>query len=163
MEIARSIKAPSAEVALRSAGAEGLTVREIMAATDLPETTVRRQVADLQGRTYKVPTMEGAKIIWGTKPAPASKSVTDPTAGGSTSPRRKEAYERDKKVLEVLRVNTVISCGEIARIIEAPDIDDDGWSQLTWLSLRRLRKRALCQREVHWKYLGPVNGPEDET
>lgn len=158
MEIARSIKAPSAEVALRSAGNDGLTVREIMAATDLPETTVRRQVADLKDRTHRVPTMEGAKIIWGPKPLVHRSSATT-----TTNPRRREAYERDEKVLEVLRVNTVISCGEIARIIEATDIDEDGWSQLTWLSLRRLRRRGLTEREVHWKYLGPVNGPADES
>lgn len=149
---APSIKTPSVEIALRSVGDPGLTIKELMEATGLPETTIRRQVNEHTeaNQLHKVPTIDGAKHVWGPKPEARKRPGVD-----DVSPRRREAWERDQKVLEVLRVNQRISCNEIARILDMPDIDQDGWSQLTYLSLRRLRRKGLTERQIVWQYIEP--------
>lgn len=149
---APSIQTPSVEVALRSAGQPGLTIKELMEATGLSETTIRRQISEHNeaSRLHKIPTIDGAKHIWGSKskgPRPASED--------GVTPRRREAWERDQRVLEVLKVNGRISCNEIARTLDMPDIDQDGWSQLTYLSLRRLRRQGLTERQIVWQYIEP--------
>lgn len=150
-----AIQTPSVEVALRSAPA-GLTIKGLVDATGLSETTIRRKVAELKaaGQIHKMPSMDGALHIWGPKPD-GRRAVPVTQNAEEVAPRRREAYERDMKVLEVLRVNERISCNEIARILNMPDIDQDGWSQLTYLSLRRLRKKGYTQREIVWEYTGP--------
>lgn len=151
-----AVKSPSVEVSLRSAGAGGLTIRELIDATDLPETTVRRKVkAHIEeDEVHKVPTLDGAKIVWGPKP--------DNVKVRPVNPRRRDAADRDEKILEILRVNGEITMNEIARILEVPDIDDDGWSQLVYVSMRRLRKRGLTERTIAWKYLGPPEGVSED-
>jgi hypothetical protein len=151
-----AVKSPSVEVSLRSAGADGLTIRELMDACELPETTVRRKIqAHLDaGEVYKNPTLDGAKIVWGDQPINAKVKPVNP--------RRRDAADRDEKILEILRVNGEITMNEIARILEVPDIDQDGWSQLVYVSMRRLRKRGLCERVITWKYLGPPEGVQED-
>jgi hypothetical protein len=145
---ASAVQSSSVEVSLRSAGAKGLTIVELMAATDMAETTIRRRIREHveAGEVHKVPTLDGAKIVWGSKPGGS--------ASESIAPRRKEAADRDERVAEILRVNQRISMNEIARILEMPDINEDGWSQLIYVSLQRLRKKGVCERRIEWVYTG---------
>ncbi len=148
MESVSPVSSPSVEVSLRSAGTEGLTIQELMDATDKPETTVRRLVGTYcdEGQAWRKPTFEGQKVIWGAKPA-------DPNEP-KVNPRRREAAERDGRVLEAIQVNGRISLNELAHILDTPDIHTDGWSQLTYLSLRRLQRRGLVEREIVWVHQG---------
>lgn len=152
-----AVKSPSVEVSLRSAGAAGLTIVELMEATDTAETTVRRRVKEhlAAGEVHKVPTLDGAKIVWGPKP--------ESSASETIAPRRKAAADRDAKVEEILRVNGRISMNEIAKALDMPDIDQDGWSQLIYVSLQRLRRKGRCERRIEWVYTGSPAEPVEES
>jgi hypothetical protein len=138
------------ESVLGAAGPRGCTVSQIMQALGASETTVRRQIKALtdDGRAFKVPSMEGQRVVLGPKPPrPAEPTEPRPTH------RRVQAAKRDQEVMEMLDAagDQGLELADIAKRLQVEDIDDKGFSSKTYLSLRRAQRDGTVERIIRWR------------
>lgn len=172
------VQTPTVEEVLQRAGSVGLTVNEVMTQTGGSETTTRRKVKALIAaeKAVRRATLDGTKIIWAgqswpemtqaesqepqgvpepdPEPLPASPSAIA-SDGRQLSKRRIAAQERDAATFEVLEKAGAmgIELAELAKRIGADDIEPfrNGFSQLTYLALRRLRDQGRVEKVIRWR------------
>lgn len=155
MEHMTTTETPDIEAVLREAGPTGLTVVELIHALDIAETTVRRRIKTLiaQRKVHKVPTMEGQRIVYGDGTQPIQQS-TKPSV---MTNRRRTSQARDDQVAKLLEDAGPLGLEleDVAQRIQADDITEQGFSQKTYLSLRRGKRDGRFERIIRWRLVQP--------